>query len=74
METLTGTITEIDPRLFGWIRSPRGRHQRVFFHVTELWELPFTSALIGQPVCFEFGRTQYGRCATNVRPIDMPAV
>jgi cold shock CspA family protein len=68
---MRGMIRCIDRQgFFGFIESDYPGFEDHFFHFTELWELPFSEALLGVRMQFESHETAKGKVASNLRPIE----
>lgn len=69
---MQGTIRRINRQgLFGFVESDYPDFDEHFFHVSELWEIPFSESLIGMRMEFESRDSEKGKVASNVRPIDI---
>ncbi len=68
---MRGIIQRINRQgLFGFVESGYPDFEDHFFHITELWEVPFSEALIGMRMEFESHDTEKGKVASDVRPIE----
>jgi CspA family cold shock protein len=57
----------ISDRGFGFVEGDRGD---LFFHHSEVQDMPFEELHEGQTVEYEVGQGRKGPCATSVRVID----
>ena len=68
---MQGMIRRIDQQgMYGFVESLYPDFEDHFFHFTELWEIPFSEALIGMRMEFESHDTAKGKVASTVRPIE----
>jgi cold shock CspA family protein len=69
--TMRGMIRRISRQgLFGFVESDYPDFEEHFFHVSELWEVPFSENLIGMRMEFESHDSPKGKVASDVRPIE----